>query len=108
MSFPHTETAPIVSTFLDTTSRHIAKHSMSEVSYLDMVEKPASTPDTFAEISLQPLKQVIEMETFRLNAKCNSDIAQSGVSKMVMLWGSIPHFKRNLLQYYKTGDAVHR
>jgi hypothetical protein len=44
-------------------------------------------------------------------SSCNNivtSIAESGVSKMVMLWGSIPHFKRNLLQYYKTGDAVHR
>ena len=78
MSFyPHTETAPIVSSFLDTTSRHITKHPMSEVTYLDTVVTRESTPDTFAEISLQPFKQVVEMETFQLNAKCNSDIAKN-------------------------------
>ena len=70
MSFPYTEVAPIVSSFLDTAARHVTNHSVSELTYLEMVEKPASTPDGYAELSLLPQKKVIDIETLQYTAKC--------------------------------------
>lgn len=77
MTFPYTEVAPIVSSFLDTAARHATKNSIGELTYLEMVEKPASTSEGFAELSLVPQKKVIDIETFRYTAKCNPEIIKN-------------------------------
>jgi len=74
MVFPHTEVAPIVSSFLDTTSRHTVNQPVIECTYLEMVETPASSDNVFAEISLTPQKRVIDVETIQYDALCKRSI----------------------------------